>query len=69
MNRDVGAHLVDPSYYMEVDTVPHALMLTSIVIGVTVTAIGLIMILDFYNKYKVLDWDEAKKIRDGENLN
>ncbi|MCL1950045.1 MAG: cation:proton antiporter subunit C [Turicibacter sp.] len=68
MNRDVGAHLVDPAYYMEVDTVPHALMLTSIVIGVAVTAIGLIMILDFYNKYKTLDWDEAKKIRDGQGI-
>lgn len=68
MNRDVEKSLPWAAYYFDVDTVPHALMLTSIVIGVAVKAIALIMILDFYNKYKTLDWDDAKKIRESENL-
>ena len=55
-------------FYLQVDTVPHALMLTSVVIGVAVKAVGLIMVLDFYKKYKTLDWEEAKKIRESEHL-
>ena len=47
-----------------VDPVPHALMITSIVIGVAIKAISLIMILDLYHDYNTLDWDEAKYIRE-----
>jgi len=51
-----------------VDPIPHALMITSIVIGVAVKAISLIMIIDLYNRYHTLDWDEAKKIRQSEHV-
>ena len=51
-----------------VDPVPHALMLTSIVIGVAIKALGLIMILNFYNRHKTMNWDEAKKIRDSQKF-
>ena len=50
-----------------VDPVGHALVLTSIVIGVSIKAIILIMILNLYRNYGTLDWDIAKKIREGEN--
>ena len=49
-----------------VDPVGHALVLTSIVIGVSIKAIILIMILNLYRNYGTLDWDVAKKIREGE---
>lgn len=54
-----------PAY--SVDPVGHALVLTSIVIGVSIKAIILIMILNLYRNYGTLDWDIAKKIREREN--
>ena len=68
MNLDVQQYFPESYGNETVDSIPHALMLTSIVIGVAVTAIALIMILDFYNRNKTLDWDDAKKIRDKANL-
>jgi len=49
-----------------VDPVGHALVLTSIVIGVSIKAIILIMILNLYRSYGTLNWDVAKKIREAE---
>ena len=49
-----------------VDPVGHALVLTSIVIGVSIKAIVLIMTLNLYRSYGTLNWDIAKKIREGE---
>jgi len=53
--------------YQAVDPVGHALVLTSIVIGISITALILIMILNLYRSYGTLDWDEAKRIRESEN--
>ena len=50
-----------------VDPVGHALVLTSIVIGISIKAIILIMILNLYRNYGTLDWGVAKKIREKEN--
>jgi len=52
---------------LAVDPVGHALVLTSIVIGVSIKAIILIMILNLYRSYGTLDWDVAKQIREREN--
>jgi len=49
-----------------VDPVGHALVLTSIVIGVSIKAIILIMILNLYRNYGTLNWDIAKQIREKE---
>jgi len=49
-----------------VDPVGHALVLTSIVIGVSIKAIILIMTLNLYRSYGTLSWDIAKNIREGE---
>jgi len=59
---------VDVNDLASVDPIPHALMITAIVIGVAVKAISLIMIIDLYNRYHTLDWDEAKKLRQREEL-
>jgi len=62
-----GIEPMDASSLAElVDPVPHALMITSIVIGVVIKAISLIMIIDLYNKYHTLDWEEARDLRERE---
>jgi multicomponent Na+:H+ antiporter subunit C len=43
------------------DPLPQALMITAIVIGLTVTAINIIMFITLYRKYQTTDWDIAKK--------
>ena len=58
MMAEYPAHSVDP--------VGHALVLTSIVIGVSIKAIILIMTLNLYRSYGTLNWDVAKKIRESE---
>ncbi len=47
------------------DPLPHALMITAIVIGVAVTAISLVMFINLYHRYGTSHWDKANKIRMG----
>lgn len=61
------APMIAETPYYAVDPVGHALVLTSIVIGVSIKAIILIMILNLYRSYDTLDWDIAKRIRESEN--
>lgn len=61
------APMIADTIYTAVDPVGHALVLTTIVIGVSIKAIILIMILNLYRNYGTLDWDMAKKIREDEN--
>jgi len=70
INADIAQHVPLAYHYLDkvVDPIPHALMITSIVIGVAIKALALIMILDFYNRHKTLSWDQAKAIRDMEKL-
>jgi len=63
----VAPMLAEAGISVAVDPVGHALVLTSIVIGISIQAIILIMILNLYRSYGTLDWDEAKKIREREN--
>jgi len=49
-----------------VDPVAHALVLTSIVIGVSIKAIILVLTLNLYRSYGTLNWDVAKSIRERE---
>jgi len=51
-----------------VDPIPHALMITSVVIGVAVKAVILIMILQHYQKNKTLDWNIARALSESESL-
>jgi multicomponent Na+:H+ antiporter subunit C len=61
------APMMSESVFDTVDPIGHALVLTSIVIGISIKAIILIMILNLYRNYGTLDWDVAKKIREQEN--
>lgn len=63
---DQLAPMVASTIAESVDPVPHALMITSVVIGVSIKAIILILILNLYHAYGTLDWAEAKKIRENE---
>jgi len=44
-----------------VDPLPQALMLTAIVIGISITALALALIVRIYAKYKTLDIQELSK--------
>ena len=48
--------------YVEIigDPLPQALMLTAIIIGMSVTAVNIIMVISLYRKYQTTDWDTAK---------
>jgi len=46
-----------------VDPLPQALMLTAIVIGISVTALALALIVKIYSKYKTLDIQQLSKER------
>jgi len=43
------------------DPLPQALVITAIIIGVTVSAVNLTMLLSLYRQYKTTDWDIVKK--------
>ncbi len=45
------------------DPLPHALMITDIVIGVGVTAAALTMFIHMYHKYGTTNWQKAMKRR------
>jgi len=46
-----------------VDPLPQALMLTAIVIGISVTALALALVVKIYTKYKTLDIQQLSKER------
>lgn len=43
------------------DPLTQGLMITAIVIGLSVTAINIVMFLTFYRKHKTTDWEIARK--------
>jgi len=47
------------------DPVPQALMITSVVLGVSVQAVCLVLTMITFSEYGTLDWNVAKRIRDG----
>ena len=46
-----------------VDPLPQALILTSIVIGLGVTALMVALVVRLYEKYKTFDIDEIRRLR------
>jgi len=51
-----GSHHVDPALYM--NPLPHALMLTAIVVGISTTGVALALLLLIYKRYKTLEEDK-----------
>ena len=46
------------------DPIPQALMITSVVIGVSVQAVALVLVMNLFKEYGTLDWAQAKLIRE-----
>ena len=57
----VGPHIpeMDSLVYVA-DPLPQALMLTAIVIGMSVTAVNIVMLLTLLRKFKTADWDRVR---------
>ena len=56
MREPIGLNLENVS-----DPLPQALVITAIIIGITVAAVNLTMLITLYRQYKTTDWDTIKK--------
>ena len=57
------APILDRGYEIVVDPIPQALALTSIVIGGSVTAVMLALVIKIHKRYGTLNVDEVRKLR------
>lgn len=57
------APILDRQYEIVVDPIPQALALTTIVIGGSVTAVMLALVIKIHNRYGTLNIDEVRKLR------
>lgn len=55
----------DPTIYA--DPMPQALMITAVVIGISVTALSLTMLISLHHKYGSINWARIKGKRGDEN--
>jgi len=62
----IADHLIE--YYTLVDPLPSALMITAIVIGLSVTAINITMLMTLLRKYRTADWAAVKEAVLQENI-
>jgi len=62
----IADHLIKYGYLA--DPLPSALMITAIIIGLSVTAINITMLMTLLRKYRTADWDAVKKAVKQENL-
>ena len=58
MRAPIGHNLENVS-----DPLPQALVITAIIIGITVTAVNLTMLISLYRQFKTTDWDTVKKMK------
>ena len=56
MKAPIGKNLENVS-----DPLPQALVITTIIIGVTVSAVNLTMLISLYRQHKTTDWDTVRK--------
>jgi len=63
---DSQAPMTATSIATAADPVPQALMITSVVIGVSVTAVFLVLVLNYYREHRTLDWQAAKLLSLGQ---
>lgn len=64
--QEGNAPLLDESISTYVNPLPSALILTGIVVGVSLTAFALAMIVKLYKYYGTIDADEIMRLREGE---
>jgi len=62
----IAEHL--DGYILVADPLPSALMITAIVIGLSVTAINITMLMTLLRKYRTSDWNAVKEAVGLENL-
>jgi len=61
--QGAGVPIVRPEGGPYVDPLPHALALTAIVIGASLTAMMLSYIIKLYQRYRTVDVDRLKRLR------
>jgi multicomponent Na+:H+ antiporter subunit C len=49
------------------DPLPQALMITAIVIGLSVSAVNIVMVITLFRRFKTTDWNTVKKLSKGES--
>lgn len=64
--RDGNAPLLDDKAATYVNPLPSALILTGIVVGVSLTAFALAMVVKLYGYYGTIDADEIMRLREEE---
>jgi len=64
----IADHLVYGYLGYLADPLPSALMITAIIIGLSVTAINITMLMTLLRKYRTADWDAVKEAVRQENL-
>ena len=57
MNPPVGLPIHNAA-----DPLPQAMVITAIIIGLTVTAVNLTMLLSLFRQHQTADWDKAKQL-------
>ena len=50
------------------DPLPQALMLTAIIIGISVAAVNITMLMTLFRKYKTTDWNAIKEKSKGQDI-
>jgi multicomponent Na+:H+ antiporter subunit C len=55
--------IFDGEVVVPADPLPQALVITAIVIGISVTAVALVMFITLYHKYGTTNWLKAMKHR------
>lgn len=61
--QGAGVPIVGPEGQEYVDPLPHAMALTAIVIGASLTALMLSYIIKLYQRYRTVDLDRLKRLR------
>ena len=62
----IADHLTEYGYLA--DPLPSALMITAIVIGLSVTAVNITMLMTLLRRYRTSDWEAVKNAIGRENL-
>ena len=60
--------ILDPSYEVYSNPLPHVLILTAIVVGVATLALGLALVVRIHEAYRTIEEDEITAIIDREDL-
>ncbi|MTI95600.1 MAG: cation:proton antiporter [Firmicutes bacterium] len=64
--RGGNAPIIDDQISAYINPLPSALILTGIVVGVSLTAFALAMVIKIYEYYGTVNTDEIMRLRDGE---